>query len=284
MADQLRIDAEHGSMAILVLACASPPYDKTIETIRQTWGSLRVPGIDVYYVYGVPHPDDAHDTLPDALARPLPEIADDEIAQVGDVLIAGCADSVQRQIDCLLRKRLIAFEYLSGGQRYDWVYTVCATSYVGLDRLMRHATSLPRRPFVFGPISVDRTQVTPFVSGASMLMTVDVAAKLGDARDQICDENQFRHMDDVTIGHWVATHMGDLSLESVVNHVKERRVLPSDYILIDGGGTTRDFVVKSPESHFPAPDAFHYHFNSQRPEDMRRFHERYTAKLASESL
>ena len=45
-------------IAILVLACASPPYDVMIATIRNTWGGLSVPGVDIYYLYG--NPEDEH--------------------------------------------------------------------------------------------------------------------------------------------------------------------------------------------------------------------------------
>ena len=47
-------------IAILVLACASPPYDELIEAIRRTWGSPTVPGLDIYYLYGNPGDQQAY--------------------------------------------------------------------------------------------------------------------------------------------------------------------------------------------------------------------------------
>lgn len=278
MSSQPHVDDRQRSIAILVLGCASPPYDRTIESIRQTWGSARIRGVDVYYVYGVPDAHDARADLSRIIAGDLPHVAAGGIRQIGNVLITGCADALAKQQDCLLRKRLIAFDHLARDSTYDWLYTVCATSYVDLNGLTRHAASLPRRPFVSGAIGIDPSQTTPFVSGASMLMTADVAARLGRERDQIIAGNRFGAMDDVTIGHWVASRMGDRPLEGVVNDIKEARALPSEYILISCPRTTCDYVMAPPEKHRPAPHAFHYHFHSRGSEDMLRFHQRHFAE------
>ncbi|MGD8414285.1 MAG: hypothetical protein PVF33_08630, partial [Candidatus Latescibacterota bacterium] len=117
----MHIDQDRGAIAIVVLGCASPPYDKTLATIRQTWGSTRFPGIDTYYVYGNPHRSEARDTLAQIVGQPVPQVAAGDLIELGDVLIVGCADSFQVQIDCLLRKRLVAFDYLSRSRRYDWI-------------------------------------------------------------------------------------------------------------------------------------------------------------------
>lgn len=34
-------------IAIVLLACAAPPYDRTVDAIRQTWGTRSLPGVDV---------------------------------------------------------------------------------------------------------------------------------------------------------------------------------------------------------------------------------------------
>src|SRR5579862_8205640 len=142
-------------IAIVVLGCVSPPYDENIEAIRRTWGGQRVPGIDIYYLYGNPHDEEGCRVLSRHVGRRTPPVEDDAICQIRDVLIVGCADSITQQADCLLRKRLRAFSYLSARDSYDLVYTVCATSYVDQDQLTRYAGSLVSRRFIAGAISIN---------------------------------------------------------------------------------------------------------------------------------
>src|ERR1700712_562138 len=126
-------------IAIVVLGCVSSPYDRTIDAIRQTWGSQRVLGLDIFYLYGHPHSEEGRRVLAEYLGGSVPRVEDDGICHIEDVLIAGCADHINEQQDCLLRKRLSAFAYLSAGDRYDLIYTVCATSYVDQRQLVRYA-------------------------------------------------------------------------------------------------------------------------------------------------
>ena len=67
-----------------------------------------MPGLDIYYLYGNPHDDRARGVVSRYVGSTVPVVQDDAICQIGDVLIAGCADHLQQQEDCFLRKRLIA--------------------------------------------------------------------------------------------------------------------------------------------------------------------------------
>jgi len=119
-------------IAILVLGCLLTVYDRCIKTIRATWGSKAVDDVDIFYVYGgqSASPDPQMVDIEHLIGRARPQLQDHEVWASGDIILCGAADVYAGQPDCILRKRLIAFGYLAHQQRYDFVYTVCATSYV----------------------------------------------------------------------------------------------------------------------------------------------------------
>lgn len=261
-------------IAIVVLGCVSPPYDRTIEAIRRTWGCQRQPGIDIYYLYGNPDDDDGRRVLARYLDGPVPVVDDDSLREAGDVLIAGCADHVRQQPDCLLRKRLQAYAHLSAGDRYDLLYTVCATSYVDQVRLAEYAATLASRPLVAGAIGLSGPSQAPFVSGASMMLSMDVAAELGRQRAAIIAGNIFGHHDDVTVGHWIATHLSPVPLATFVEDIQQRRPMTAQHIFVSCPRRTVDYVMTPSDQHRRVGNAFHYHFHSQKADDMVRFHNR----------
>ena len=261
-------------IAILVLGCASPPYDVMIETIRNTWGDVNVPGVDIFYLYGNPHDDHARTVLSRYVGSDLSPVADNEIRVINDVLIAGCADNFGQQHDCILRKRLIAFGYLSSARNYDLIYTVCATSYVDQYQLIRHANRLTPKRLISGALGIDPAG-TPFVSGASMLLSADLARKLSNDRLEIIEQNQFGSRDDVSIGHWIVTRMSNVPLETFAHDIRMQNLMTPDHIFMSYPHTTVDYVMASAERHQSVADAFHYHFHSLKPGHMMGFHRRY---------
>ena len=268
-------------VAIVVLGCLSPPYDRTIEAIRQTWGAQRVSGLDIYYLYGNPVDNDGRRELSRCLRDGAPVVEEGAIRQIGDVLIVGCADHITEQEDCVLRKRLRAFAYLSTGDAYDLIYTVCATSYVDQSQLARYADSLVSRRLIAGAISLDALS-TPFVSGASMILSVEMARELGAHQQEIIDGNAFGHHDDVAIGLWIATRVSGVPLATFVKDIEQHRPMTSEHIFVSCPEGTVDYVTVPPRDQRPIEDAFHYHFHSERPDDMTQFHERYYARNAPE--
>lgn len=264
-------------IAVVVLGCASPPYDRTIDAIRGTWGGRRVPGLDIYYLYGNPHDDEGHRVLSRLVGGPAPAVEDDAIRHLQDVLIVGCADHIQQQEDCLLRKRLRAYDYLGAMDRYDLIYTVCATSYVDQKGLARYADSVIPRRLVAGAVSIDTTARAPFVSGASMILSVDIARELGRHRQEIIEGNVFGFRDDVTVGHWIAARMSRVPVATFIEDVKHHRPMTPGHIFVRCPQGTVDYVMAPAQNHRPVPDAFHYHFNSQGANDMVQFHRRYYA-------
>ena len=69
--------------------------------MRGTWASVEHPQVDVRFVYGNPGGDEARAVLERAIGAPPPEVPPGELVRIGDVLIAGCADSFHDQEDCL---------------------------------------------------------------------------------------------------------------------------------------------------------------------------------------
>jgi hypothetical protein len=262
-------------IAIIVLGCVSRPYDQTIEAIRQTWGSQRVPGLDIYYLYGHPHDDEGRGVLARYVGGRVPTVQDDGICQMQDVLIVGCADHISQQKDCLLRKRLRAFAYLSAGDKYDLIYTVCATSYVDQQQLARYTGSLISRRLMAGAIGVDASSTAPFVSGASMILSVEIARELGAYRKEIIEGNVFGHCDDVTMGHWIATRVSRVPLATFIEDVQEQRPMTSEHIFVSYPEGTVDYVMVPTQAQRPVRNAFHYHFHSQKARDIVQFHQRY---------
>ena len=264
-------------IAIVVLGCVSSPYDRTIDAIRQTWGSQPVPGLDIFYLYGHPHSEEGRRVLAEYLGGSVPRVEDDGICHIEDVLIAGCADHINEQQDCLLRKRLSAFAYLSAGDRYDLIYTVCATSYVDQRQLVRYADSLVSKRLMAGSIGINASSTAPFVSGASMILSVEIARELGACRREIIQGNVFGHYDDVTMGHWIATRMSRVPVATFIEDIRQQRPMTSEHIFVSCPQGTVDYVLAPTEQHRPVRDAFHYHFHSQQARDMVRFHRRYYA-------
>jgi hypothetical protein len=266
-------------IAIVVLGCVSSPYDETIAAIRRTWGSQPVPSLDIYYVYGNPHDDAGRDVLSRYVGGRAPVVDDDAIRQIGDVLIVGCADHIHVQEECLLHKRLRAYAFLSIGDRYDLIYTVCATSYVDQEELVRYATSLASGRLVAGAIGIDvsSTAPAPFVSGASMILSVEVARELGARRREIIAGNTFGHHDDVTVGQWIATRMSEVPLARFIGDIETQQPMTAAHIFVSCPRGTVDYVMAPAPEQRPVRHAFHYHFHSQKARDILQFHQRYYA-------
>lgn len=264
-------------IAILVLACASPPYDRTVDAIRRTWGARSLPGIDVLYLYGNPHGDVARDVLVRHAGVDVPTVADDALWRLDDVLVAGCADHLRQQEDCILRKRLIAFDHLAAEDRYDLIHSVCAASYVDREALLRYAGSLVARRVIAGAIGIDTTRTAPYVSGASTILSMDVARELGRSRASIIAGNAYGFRDDVTIGHWIATQISTVPLATFLDDIEQRRPMTAEHVFVRHPQGTVGYVVTPPEQHRPVESAFHYHFHSERADDMLQFHQRFFA-------
>jgi hypothetical protein len=252
------------NIAVLILGCASEPYIQLIDTTRSTWASRRLPNIDIYYVHGLPSNPRSRDALSRWMGGEIPEVQDcGGIHLVNNVLLAGCADLIAEQEDCLLRKRLAAFEYLGSQSRYDFIYTVCASSYVDQFELNHHVAGLKSVPLISGVVLTDQSNRIPLISGASMLLSKDIAVDLGRHKEKIIKENQFGFRDDVTIGHWIAKNWSDIPMDRIVSDIRSGGAFPKSSIFVRAATTSVNYVTASPENHLPRRNTFHYHFHSR---------------------
>jgi hypothetical protein len=276
----LRTDAHEPRIAILVLGCLLTVYERCIRMIRATWGAKAVKNVDVFYVYGAQNSKSCEEVLEVEclIGRPAPQLRDGEVWVSGDIILCGAADVFEVQRNCVLRKRLIAFGYLAGQQRYDFVHTVCATSYVDVEGLKRYAKSLPATGVYQGALHVHEPSGYPFVSGASLLLSRDVAADLADSAEAIISAYPDGMPDDVAIGHFVASKYCHESIAEIASRIASDR-MPTDNqtFVIPYGVASMDFVMAPAYSHVPNELAYHFHFHSRRMWEMENFHRRFFA-------
>lgn len=268
-------------IAILVLGCLQTVYDRCTQTIRATWGSKPRRNTDIFYVYGGQNTGIAPDMVDIehiiGRARP-PELQDYEVWVSGDIILCGAADVYAGQQDCILRKRLIAFGYLANQRCYDFVYTVCASSYVDVDALQLYVKSLPTAGVYHGPLNVHEPSGYPFVSGSSILLSRDVAADLADNAEDIISAYPDTMPDDVVIGHWIANKYCTESVAEISSRIAtDRKATDNQTFVMPYGEGLMDFVWSLAHSQVPQKQAYHYHFHSRRMWEMGNFHRRFFA-------
>jgi len=277
-----RPDAREPRVAILVLGCRLTVYEHCIRTIRATWGSKSVENADIFYVYGGQGAGAGANAdmvgLERLIGRSAPALADGQAWVVGDVILCGAADVREDQADCILRKRLIAFGYLAKQRSYDFVYTVCATSYVDVDGLKRYVRSLPATGVYQGALHVHQQTGYPFVSGASLLLSREIAVGLADNAGAILAAHPDTLPDDVAIGHFVASTYGGDSVAEIARHIgAAMKATDNQTFVVPPGDGSKDFVMAPAYSHAPSAHCYHYHFNSRRIWEMENFHRRFFA-------
>lgn len=266
-------------IAIVVLGCASPPYGAMLAAIRATWGAAWTPGVDVSYVFGRPDDEHARRTLAHFCGGDVPEIAEGQLLRRGDVLLAGCADLIRTQEDCLLHKRLLAFEHLLADPELDLIYTVCATSYVDQAQLVEVASQLRATQLFYGPLGYSARYGTPFISGSSMLLSRDLAQRLVDDATQIVERNRFGWRDDVAFGDWVATRYARLPAELIQQRATTFR---RDQLFVGADHQSVDYVMAPQHEHRLRPGAYHYHLHSRHPDAMRNLHHLWLERRADD--
>jgi hypothetical protein len=280
----LRLDARGPRVAILVLGCRLTVYERCIRTIRATWGASSVENADIFYVYGAQGSASGGGASADMvdlerlLGRSTPVLSDGQAWVAGDVILCGAGDVREDQADCILRKRLIAFGYLAKQRSYDFVYTVCATSYVDLDGLKRHVRTLPATGVYQGALHVHEQTGYPFVSGASLLLSRDIALGLADNAGAILAAHPVTLPDDVAIGHFVASTYGGDSVAEIARRIGAgMKATDNQTFVVPPGDGSKDFVMAPAYSHAPSAPCYHYHFNSRRIWEMENFHRRFFA-------
>jgi hypothetical protein len=264
-------------IAILVLGCLLDVYDRCIKVLRSTWGSRSVPDVDIFYVYGglVANPG-RPDMLPieQLIGQPAPTLQDGQAWVLGDVILCGAGDVREDQADGILRKRLIAFGYLAKHRAYDFIYTVCAASYVDIDALGRYVRTIPRRGVYHGGLNVDAETGYPFVSGASFLISRDVATHLADNAATILAGYPDTLPDDVAIGHFIARTLTGLPPAEIARRIEAglRATDNETFVVPNVGQASLDFVTAPASQQAPRDNVYHFHFHTHRMWEMEDFH------------
>ncbi len=265
-------------VAILVVGCLLPEYSRCIRAIRSTWGATSTDAVDIYYVYGTQRVNPAPGVMgiEELIGRPGPSLREHEAWVSGDVILCGAADLLAEQRDCVLRKRLIAFGYLANDGHYDFVYTVCACSYVDVGVLRGYVNELPASGVYQGPLGIHAASGAPFVSGASMLLSRDLAADLSRHAGAIIAANDGVEPDDVAIGRWIAEHHSHEPVRDICRRIAagERATSGQTFVIPYGRGLT-DYVLSPPVDQIPRPQTYHYHFHAQRIWQLEAFHRRH---------
>lgn len=266
------------SVAVLVLGCLLPQYERCLDVIESTWASRRLDGIDIHIAVGA-HLDPttvSENGVCKYLAGGAPALAAFESRRIGNVIACGCADTIALQGDCLLRKRLIAFNHLAREGKYDYVYTVCASSYVDQVGLRDYIDSVGGEMLFHGPVGVCQFTGRPYVSGASMLLSIDLVQRLAQDAYRILEDNGGRYADDVALGSWIARHVSDAGEERIVENIRAGRRATGDntFVMPDPPGMI-DYVGAEPARQVRVEGAHHYHFGSGTIEHMSAFHHRY---------
>ncbi len=266
-------DTKTKRVAVVVLGCLMPVYESAIDTIRKTWASRKHPNIDVYYVYGAHIQNQQEQSVIEKYTRqPTMPLSAFEVSQYGDVILCGCADAIQLQSDCLLRKRLIAFDYLTANFDYQYIYTVCASSYVDQPELASYVESLEGQYVFHGPVGVCEITGRPYVSGASMLFSTELIRELVKNKFQIIEDNEFNYADDVAIGSWIAEHISEESSDNIVRHIRSGQPATKDDTFVNPRNFGMiNYVDIDVEDQRVVQNAYHYHFKADDMEQMFGF-------------
>lgn len=266
------------SVAVLVLGCLLPQYVTCLDVIERTWASRRFTGIDIFYAIGSHFDPSVVSTnaVEKYIGRDAPSLSAFQTRQSGNVIACGCADAIHLQNDSLLRKRLIAFNHLASTNKYDFVYTVCASSYVDQSRLRDYVESVEDDMLFHGPVAICEFTGRPYVSGASMLFSIDMIKRIIADTYRIIGDNEGRFADDVAISSWIARHFSDTPEEQIVENIlADRRPTEDNTFVRPPSVWMIDYVDKDPAVQVPVENAYHYHFKTDMIGQMAEFHQRF---------
>jgi hypothetical protein len=131
---------------VLVLGCRDDPYPMLIETIKATWASIDVEGVDVVFYYG--------GTERAAAGRDVFLPVPDDLAHVGD-------------------KTLTAFECVLERREFDVLFRTNCSSYVDLHNLLAFVKARGRRSGFYAGL-VGGHAGTRFASGSGYFLSRDL--------------------------------------------------------------------------------------------------------------
>ncbi len=258
--------------AVVVQGCRLPVFEPSIRAIRETWAARDHRDVDVYFTYGNACADHELTPLETVDRVPVPVVPDGDATIVDDLLLVGCSDLIAHRSDALLRKRLLSLAHLLATDTHDAFLLVCASSYVDLHVLAEHVSDLDLDMRFQGPTFVAETGGV-VVSGSAMLLSRDLAQRLVADGPHLISASNYRYADDVSISDWVASRISDADPGIMVKRVVAGEAATSDNTFRQPPVPMLNYVQMDVDQHVKVPGSYHYHFATDRPAEMRRFHQ-----------
>lgn len=160
---------------IMVLSIEMAPFNTMIDGIKKTWGNFNNDNVDICYYYGnsdVPKMIDKNIYLP-----------------------------VRDTFGNILKKTLLAFDYVDKNFEFDYVYRCCTGSYIDIEKLIEYVKNKPKQGYYSGYLGEHAG--VPYCSGSGFFLSRDLLKFLycGHSGEQpVCD--------DVDIGKFMHNHCG----------------------------------------------------------------------------
>jgi hypothetical protein len=263
--------------AVVVQGCRLPVFEASLRAIRETWAASTHEDVDVFFAYGNGCNDHELAPIESADGQPAPPVPDGAAIREGDLLLLGCSDLIEHQSHALLRKRLLSLRHLLETDSHDVFLLLCASSYVDLPALASHVATLDLELAFHGPTFVAENGRV-LVSGSAMLLSRDVAQQLVDDTAELLTASNYRYADDVSISDWVATRISDTDAVEMAGRIRAQQPATTDNTFRQPAVPMPNYVEVPSEQQITVAGSYHYHFATDRPSDMRRFHQRYFEK------
>jgi hypothetical protein len=160
-------------LVVLVLGAYARPYPALLRTIRRTWASDRVEGVETLFYYGGP-----------------------KLEVDGDSLVLPAPDALPAS-----QKTIACFDYLLRNREVDLIFRTNASSYVDQSNLLAYANALEDPHAFYGGMLGYRGEM-PFASGSGYFLGRDLMRLAVDGRDRWWD----KIADDQSLAHVLAEH------------------------------------------------------------------------------
>ncbi len=237
------------NIAILIQSSHDPKYTPCVQALERTWASVRVPGVQVLFYFG--------------LREDMPHPPPNNQLRLGNTLICDTPDlhymSAGKVVEVRTPKFVMALEYVLREMQADYIYRCNCTCYVDQQKLYRYMLDRPRENYYAGPRLRYKARID-FVSGCDMMISRDIAEKIVRDRSMVDPDL----IDDVAFGKLVTESY--IRPEEI--HVPHRLLVYSEV------------ATESQRVEVDHPGAFHYKFSAATMDALERFHQRHEAHQA----
>ncbi len=143
---------------ILVLSCETPPYNKMVDTSKQTWDAVEVDGVETVYYFG-----NHNDKRTDLNCVYLP---------------------VNESLHDMGEKTVQALEWALNNKDFDYIARINSSCYVDKNKLLVYAQTL-QKDNLFEGLLVKRPESYDFIwGGGQFLISKDVVQMIIDNKTE----------------------------------------------------------------------------------------------------